>query len=59
MTYYTILIHKVPPEFATEFHPQHTEVITRGSFLTEREAIIWAKRNLKGTPYTVKIVSDF
>lgn len=57
--YFTVAIPFAPHEFRTPFHPD-TDVgpfstLTRGVFKTRAEAIAWARENLNGTPYTIKL----
>lgn len=56
-TYYTVRIPYVMPALATEWHPTTAQgpfaTLDRGAFPSELEAIVWAKKHLKGTPYSV------
>ena len=56
---YTIVVPFAPFQFATEWHPTEPTgpfaTMVRGVFKTEAEAILWGKKHLNGTPYTVKV----
>lgn len=60
MSYYTVLVHWVPDQYRTTWHPtqQHGpfSTLTRGSFDTVEQAIEWGRKHLYGTPFTVKHV---
>lgn len=60
--YYTILVPYVGPKYKTPWHPDKPTgpfaVLSRGAFKTEEAAIEWAQTHLKGTPYTLKLVTE-
>lgn len=60
--YFTIYIPWAPVVFATKWHPTEKtgpfKILNRGSFPTMEKAIIWAKDNLNGTPYSIKYVDE-
>lgn len=62
--YWTVIIPHVLSEFRTEWHPSEAHsgsdlfrVLSRGAFETEREAIVWAREHLNGTPYNVRYMT--
>jgi hypothetical protein len=59
--YYTILVPWAPKIYATKWHPTDIvgpfSTLNRGAFATYEEAIVWAKRELNGTPYTVQKIN--
>lgn len=64
--YYTIVIPFVPrgawEDLATKWHPTEEtgpmSTLTRGAFKTWGEAYVWARENLNGTPYTIKLIKE-
>jgi hypothetical protein len=68
MLYWTVIVPSVPPEFATEWHPDRRALappskdpfdpLSRGCFKSEADAIRWAREHLNGTPYSLKQYDD-
>lgn len=56
--YYTIIVPFVPREFRTEWHPITFSTLQRGAFDSIGDAIRWARENLNGTPYTIKLIQE-
>lgn len=60
--YFTIVIPWVEACFATPWHPTEKHgafsTLTRGVFPTEHDAILWAKRELNGTPYQIARIGE-
>jgi len=58
--YFFCLVPYAPPEHATEWHCQDTQgnwahaTLTRGSFPSPHDCILWAQTFLNGTPYTIR-----
>lgn len=62
--YYTVVVPYVPTRFQTEWHardsdPPGLRTLTRGSFGTQEEAIIWGRDHLNGMPYEVRLIPAF
>lgn len=57
-TYFSVVIPYVSPLMATKWHPTFDvgafSSVVRGAFKSEDEAIVWARKNLNGNPYSVR-----
>ncbi len=62
LPYFTIVIPYVPPAFQTEWHPDCPtgpfSTLTRGNFKTVEEAINWGAAKLRGTPYSIREITE-
>jgi hypothetical protein len=57
--YFSLSLPYLRPELTTAWHATDPDFapISRGTFRTEAEAIVWAMDHLCGRPYTVQIIN--